>query len=128
MAMTKKEQAAMQAAIDRAEMLAALRWTSPVARDVGVPLQGYSEGWEYNAHAKRVWQGWSNSVSHGEGNAPEAGKYRSGSQGSRRMFSTQAKALAAMRHEIELKAAADLMSLDRQIAAAMQASEAVGAG
>ena len=35
--MTKKEQAAMQAAIHRADTLAALRWTSPVQRDVDVP-------------------------------------------------------------------------------------------
>lgn len=127
MAMTKKEQAAMQAAIDRAETLAALRWTGPVARDVGVPLQGYSEGWDYNAHSQRVWLGWSDRVAHGEGKVPEAGKYRSGSQGSRRMFSTKALALSAMRYEMEQKAAADLMRVDRQIAAAMQASEAVGA-
>ena len=127
MAMTKKEQAAMQAAIDRAETLAALRWTWPVERDVGVPLQGYSEGWDYNAHSQRVWLGWSDRVAHGEGKAPEAGKYRSGSQNSRRMFSTKALALAAMRYEMEQKAAADLMKVDRQIAAAMLASEAVGA-
>ena len=127
MAMTKKEQAAFQAAIDRAETLAALRWTWPVVRDVGVPLQGYSEGWDYNAHSQRVWQGWSDRVAHGEGAAPEAGKYRSGIQASRCMFSTKALALAAMRHEMEQKAAADLMRVDRQIAAAVQASEAVGA-
>ncbi|MFN9185114.1 MAG: hypothetical protein ACK5WG_00950 [Betaproteobacteria bacterium] len=125
--MTKKEQAAMQAAIDRAETLAALRWTWPVERDVGVPLQGHSEGWDYNANSQRVWKGWSDRVAHGEGKAPEAGKYRSGAQGSRRMFSTEARALAAMRHEIEQRAAADLMKVDRQIAAAMQAGEAVGA-
>jgi hypothetical protein len=131
MAMTKKEQAAMQAAmqaaIDRAETLAALRWTWPVERDVGVPLQGYSEGWDYNAHAQRVWQGWSSQFNHGEGTAPEAGKYHGGSQGSQRMFSTKALALAAMRHELEKKAADDLMKVDRKIAAEMQASEAVDA-
>ncbi len=120
MAMTKKEQAAMQAAIDRAETLAALRWTGPVERDVGVPLQGYSEGWDYNAHSMRVWEGWSDRISHGTGPAPERENgYRSGSQGPRRMFSTQAKALAAMRHELEQKFAADLLKVDRQLAAAM---------
>ena len=128
MAMTKKEQAAMQAAIDRAEKLAALRWTGSVDRDVGVPLQGYSEGWDYNAHSQRVWLGWSDQVTHGTGPAPKDRETRlSASKQSRRMFSTKAKALAAMRHEIEQIAAADLMKVDRQIAAAMQASEAVGA-
>jgi len=125
MAMTKKEQDAMQAAIDRADTLAALRWTNPVARDVGVPLQGYSEGWDYNAPSHRVWLGWSDRVGHGSGPAP--GKFRSGSQGSRRMFSTRALALAAMRHEIEKKAAEELLSIDRQIAAEIAAAPAVGA-
>lgn len=119
MAMTKKEQAAMQAAIDRAETLAALRWTQPVERDVGVPLQGYSEGWDCNAHSMSVWLGWSSPVSHGNGMVPEAGKYRSGSQGGRRMFSTKALALAAMRFEIEQKAAKDLLKVDREIAQAL---------
>ena len=124
MAMTKKEQAAMQAAmraaIDRADTLAALRWTGPVERDVGVPLQGYSEGWDYNAHSICVWLGWSNSVAHGTGPAPTGSdRFRSGSQGSRRMFSTQAMALAAMRHEMEQRAAAALLKVDREIAAAM---------
>ena len=128
MAMTKKEQAAMQAVIYRAETLAALRWTGPVARDVGVPLQGYSEGWDYNAHNMRVWVGWSGQVVHGQGPAPKDGqRHYNGSQGSMHMFSTRALALAAMRHEMEQKAAADLLKVDRQIAAAMLESEAVGA-
>ena len=117
MAMTKKEQAAMKAAIDRADTLAALRWTAPVRRDVGVPKDGYSEGWDYNAWTREVFIGWSSTVSHGTGPAPEVGKYRSGIQQPRRYYSTQALALAAMRHEIEQKAAADLLKIDRQIAA-----------
>jgi hypothetical protein len=35
------------------------------------------------------------------------------------MYSTEALALAAMRHEIELKTAADLLKIDRLIAAAL---------
>ena len=130
MAMTKKEQAAMQAAIDRAETLAALRWTNPVARDVGVPLEGYSEGWDFNAHAQRTWLGWSSSVLHGDGPAPTGGKrHFCGSQNSRRMYSTQALALTALRHEMEQKMAADLLKIDRQIAAAVTGrAPAVGAG
>ena len=122
--MTKKDQAemqaaqaAMKAAIDRADTLAALRWTAPVRRDVGVPKDGYSEGWDYNAWTREVFTGWSGTVSHGKGPAPEAGEHRSGSQQPRRYYSTQALALAAMRHEIEQKAAADLLKIDRQIAA-----------
>lgn len=124
MAMTKKEKAEMQAAIDRAETLAALRWTAPVVRDVGVPNNGYSEGWDYNSYKKEVFRGWSSSGSHGTGPAPEVGRYRYASQDARRLYSTEALALAAMRHEIEQKAAADLMKIDRQIAAAQQIGEA----
>ena len=112
----------MQAAIDRAETLAALRWTNPVQRDVGVPKDGYSQGWDYNAYTRRVFIGWSGVVSHGTGPAPEAGGYRSGSQNPRRYYSTQALALAAMRHEIELKTAAELLKIDRQIVAALDIS------
>lgn len=115
--MNKKEQAAMEAAIDRADTLAALRWTAPVQRDVGIPETGYSQGWDYSAYTQTVFHGWSCPVSHGKGPAPEAGKYKIGNQHPRRYYSTQALALAAMRHEIEQKAAADLLKIDRQIAA-----------
>ena len=125
MAMTKKEQTAMQAAIDRAETLAALRWTGPVERDVDIPEKGYSEGWDYNTYSMIVWRGWSDSVSHGKGRVPEDGKYRSGSQRGVKMFSTKARALAAMRHEMEQKAAAEILRVDRMIAAAMQEREGV---
>ena len=117
MAMTKNEQAEMKAAIDRADTLAALRWTAPVRRDVDVPKDGYSEGWDYIAGKLEVFIGWSSIVSHGTGPAPQAGERRSASQQPRRYYSTQVLALAAMRHEIEQKAAADLLKIDRQIAA-----------
>lgn len=124
MAMTKKEQAEMRAAIDRADTLAALRWTSPVQRDVSVPEKGYSEGWDYNAYNKTVFREWSSRISHGTGPAPEEGRHRSANQGARRLYSTEALALAAMRHEIEQNAAADLLKIDRQIAATQQIGEA----
>ena len=114
----------MQAAIDRAETLAALRWTSPVQQDVGVPKNGYSEGWDYNAWTKTVFIGWSGTVSHGTGPAPKAGELKSGSQQPRRYYSTEALALAAMRHEIELNTAAALLKIDRQIAIALDVSNA----
>jgi hypothetical protein len=116
MAMTKKEQAEMKAAIDRADTLAALRWTNPVRRDVDVPQNGYSEGWDYNAWTREVFLGWSSTFCHGTGSAPIA-VHRTGSQDPRRYYSTQVRALAAMRHEVEQKAAADLLKIDRQIAA-----------
>ena len=122
MAMTKKEQAEMKAAIDRADTLAALRWTNLVPRDVGIPETGYSQGWDYNASTREVFIGWSSSIYHGTGPAPEPGKYKRASQEPRRMYSTEALALAAMRHEIEQKAAADLLKIDRRIAALQKSS------
>lgn len=114
--MTKKEQAAMQAAIDRAETLAALRWTAPVERDVLPPESGsYSEGWDYNAYNKTVERYWSSAVSHGCGEAPTNGVYRSGSQNCRRLYSTERLALMAMRHEIEKGAAKALLAIDRKL-------------
>ena len=112
----------MEAAINRAETLAALRWTAPVQRDVDVPMNGYSEGWDYNSYSQIVFRGWSSSISHGKGPAPTPGAMRtfSASKDARRLYSTEAVALAAMRHEIEQRAAADLLKIDRQIAAAQQ--------
>jgi hypothetical protein len=104
MAMTKKEQAAMQAAIDRAELLAALRWTAPVERDVLPPDSSwraeYTEGWTFNAYTGIVQQEWR----------------ASGSQGAQLMYSTQAKALAGLRHEVEREAARKLLAIDRRLA------------
>lgn len=117
MAMTKKEQAAMQAAIDRAELLAALRWTSPVNEDVPPPTDGgYSEGWTFHAHSGIVERKWSGSAFNGRGPAPERGTHKSGQQGSIWMFSTQEKALSAMRNELEKMAAEELLAVDRRIA------------
>jgi hypothetical protein len=119
MAMTKKERADMNAAIDRAETLAALRWTAPVERDVMPPERGgYTEGWDFNVYSMQVWRGWSSCVSHGIGPAPIEGRHHSGSQNARRMFSTKEKALRAMRHEMELQFAADLLKVERRIASA----------
>jgi hypothetical protein len=111
--MTKKEQAAMQAAIDRAELLAALRWTAPVEPDVMPPKEGYSEGWAFNSHSGVIDQRWSTSVFHGSGPAPKQGRHLSATQGPQRLFSTKEKAIAALRHATETKAAYDLLKIDR---------------
>ena len=129
MAISKKERAEFDAALLKAETFGALRWTSPVQRDVKPPTANYSEGWDFSEHSKKVWLGWSTSVSHGEGPAPKEGESRRfGSQNSRSMFSTKAKALAAMRHEIERMAAADLLSVDKMIAGVEASEQAANAG
>jgi hypothetical protein len=117
MAMTKKEKAAFDAAIERAEILAALRWTAPVLPDVPPPKSGYSEGWEFNAYTRRVEQAWSDTVTHGSGPAPHDYKrYVSASQNGIALYSTKARALAALRYEVELQAAKMLLEIDKRIA------------
>lgn len=121
MAMTKKEQAAMQAAIDRADTLAALRWTQPVAHDVAPPvgLTNYSTGWDFNVHTLKVEPAWTDTITHGSGPAPEPGRYRyAARQGAISLFATKVKALRAMRHEVEKESAAKLLKIDRMIAEA----------
>ena len=123
MAMTKKERAEMDAAIERAQILAALRWTGPVERDVDVPKDGYIEGWDYNEYTKRVSLCWTDRVAHDWGPMPADRHQRIGRHGAMRLFSTKARALAAMRHALEKRAAADLLSIDRQIENEMKDSK-----
>lgn len=119
MAMTKKEREAMEAA---------LRWTAPVERDVRPPKEWdrRSLGWDMNSHSGTVREAWSEINSHGDGHAAKPDiHYYSASQGCRSLYSTKALALAALRHELELKAAASLLAVDRQLAKAKgQESEA----
>ena len=119
MAMTKKEQAAMAAAIERAELVAALRWTAPVDYDVMPPTKGYREGWTFNSWNRDVRREWSGVTCHGSGDPPTNNEERhfSASQNSQKMFSTEALALAALRHELELKYASDLLEIDRRLKA-----------
>jgi hypothetical protein len=119
MAMTKKEREQMDAAIQKAELLAALRWTAPVEKDLPPPDKSgeYSEGWDCNLSAQRVYVAWSDYVGHGSGHAPINYSQRNGSQKSIWLYSTREKALAALRHAIEKEAASKLLACDKQIKA-----------
>lgn len=108
MAMTKKERAEFDAAIKRAETLAALRWTQPVARDLPRPDRGMTSGWDFNVYSGEVFRAWSECTSHGRGPRREF----SGSQNGRALFSTRALALAALRHETEAQCAESLRRID----------------
>lgn len=121
MAMTKKERAEFDAAIERAEILGALRWTqtAPVPRDVPPPGSGcgnYVCGWSYNSYSGTVYKSWSRVVSNGTG-VPKEGCYTSGSQGAISQFSTEKLAYQALRHELEVQYAKKLLEIDRKIKA-----------
>ena len=121
MAMNKKEQAAMQAAIDRANLLAALRWTSVVQPDVPPPnAGGLSTG--YVAYASTfgspcVEPACSSSVYHGIGSHT-----KTSSQHPRALWSTPLLALRAARHHCELECARELAKFDAAIAKLEQES------
>lgn len=116
MSMTKKEKAEFAAL----QVLAALRWSDIVMRDVPPPRDSSTtSGWDFNAYSAEVWRSWSGSVSHGRGNNPES-RYVSGSQGSRALFSTELLALKAMRHEMCANYAMKLAVVDRRIAAEIE--------
>ena len=115
MAMTKKERAEFDAAIVRAETIAALRWTAPVVPDVPIPeWDKVSTGFSQNAYSVTVVPAWSRSNSHGFG---EYGPGKSGSQQGRRLYSTELLAWKAMRAELEMRMARELMHIDRKIKA-----------
>lgn len=118
MAMNKAE----KAELEKAKTVAALRWTAPVAFDVPVPGHGEppATGWAFNDYAMSVEQGWSCRLYHGRGTAPAS--RMSGSQGSRRMFSSRLRALQAMRHELEKQAADKLRRIDQMIEQELAAS------
>lgn len=118
MAMTKKERAAVDAELRRANVLAALRWTGAVEPDVPPPTgEGYTSGWIFNVYYKTVEQAWSSALSHGDGLGPKPAQ-QSFRRGPICMFSTRAKALAALRNELERQCANSLADVDALLAKA----------
>lgn len=117
MAMNKKEQAQMQALADELALEKAWRRTEPVLRDLPLPngcVSKYTSGWDFNLNTGSVSPHWSKSISHGSGTAPE--RHVSGRQGGRVLFSTEVRALRALRYAVEREAMRDLAVIDKQIA------------
>lgn len=120
MAMNKKEQAALQDAIDELALVKAMAWrdecpqplTREEIREHCTGFGGVTNGWFQNAHSKRVTSGCSTGISHN----PNGGKVNM-SQGYGRMYNTVLDAYKAMRHEVMRNAAKDLAEIDRRIAA-----------
>ena len=110
--MNKKERAEFDAAILRANTLAALRWTAPVTKDLPVPDGGgTTTGYDYNTHACTVTGFWSESTAHGDG----VKRSGSASQNGKALFSTRLLALRALRHDFESVAAEKLRKIDGDI-------------
>ena len=118
--MNKKEKELLDEAILHAELLFALRWTEKISPDVPVPTGNWvSTGYLYSPVAKKVYEAWSHSDKHGE--MPYMPKY--GRKGGIEIYSTRALALQAMRYEIELRFASELLDLDKEIQCELNGSK-----
>lgn len=124
MAMSKKEREQFAALETKFRMTAALRWTDAVPFDLMPPAPGSADGeisgFIFNTYNLKVEPAWSNSVIHGRGYASEAEHRATRGSASQRgiaMHSTRLRALRALRHSLEVEAAARLMEVDRMIEA-----------
>jgi hypothetical protein len=111
MVMTKKEKELFDEALLRIELLTAFHWTKPVEPDVPIPQNGIVSGWAYNLSTRNVYEAWSSSNKHGD--MPYSPKFWYGN--GINLYSTKTKALAALRHAIEIQAASDLLSIDKRM-------------
>lgn len=109
--MTKKEQAALEAALTQS----ALRATSPQIPDVPLPTSwdALSKGWLPVAagyDSARAEPACSSSVHHATGQT-----HKTTTQGPRVLFSSRLSALRQLRYETEQEAARKLRRIDRMI-------------
>lgn len=120
MAMTKKEKEAFDAAILKAEILGALRWSQEVQPNIPAPVYvGYAnscgvDGWSFNLYSETVYEAWSEPNAHGQGKYENRSKM-SGSRGSIALYSSKELALRGLRHEMEMKYAKNLQKIDKAI-------------
>ena len=119
MAMNKREQKALADAQNELAYARALRWSTEAAGpDLEPPLKSgeYTSGWLViggGEHA-RIVPAWSQINTHGWGDdRPREG--RSGSQGSRQLFSTRQRALAVLRNQLEDQYARKLAAIDAEL-------------
>lgn len=106
--MNKKE----QAYVESLETRLALRFTEPVTKDLPIPKSSTSLvcGWSYNTHTLQAYKSCSSNVFHGNGWEDTT------SQRPIAQYSTQKRALRAMRYEVEMECAHKLRKIDKDIA------------
>jgi hypothetical protein len=120
MGMTKAE----RAEVERSRRNRALRWSDPTEKDLQPDLEASPsgpevEGWLIRGlagSARLVERAWSSAHTHGFGRLLPRSERRSSSQGWRAVFSTEAKALRALRRRIEEETAARLCDIDDRLA------------
>lgn len=121
MAMNKKETAALEAAEREARIARALRWSdaTDVPPDMPIPSGSvrFSTGWELNAHTSQVTRAWSEINLHGAGEYERPSRLRHASQEGILLYSTEERALRALRVIVERASAEQLADIDRRLAA-----------
>ena len=128
MAMTKREQAELEALLQRFAEAKALRWLGvPEPARMPLPEKGYVNGWTFNTYDSGVNTAWTGSNSHSRsGHRTDDGQgYRrniSASQGGLPLYATELDALIALRLATERECARKLAALDRRIDAERAAS------
>lgn len=124
MAMNKKEQAQFDEALHLMQLNRALRWSDNGADfDVGKPDWNGEivNGWSVNMGNVTVYKSWSSSAVHGDGWSTNGERPKYASQDPIPQYSTEEKALRALRHKLEMKFAAELLRVDKLIEKAMNA-------
>lgn len=126
MAMNKKERAEFEALKEMCSTSKALSWRNyQTEPDLEIPTEGVVLGWGIGTYQRTVFPTWSEKSSHGHGHDMEKikGRYRSASQKGIKQFSTEAKALAALRSSLENDFAEKLRNIDERLEKALLAEE-----
>jgi hypothetical protein len=112
MVMSKKEQEIFNETLLKIEITKALHWTEKIEPDVSIPQKDMTTGWLFSLSSQKVYKVWSTSSHHGNMPlTPNSVQYKNGIA----LFSTEVKALLALRYAIEEHAAVNLLEIDKQI-------------
>ena len=129
MAMTKREQAELEALRQGLAEAKALRWLGiPEPTRMPLPEKGYVNGWDFNAYVWSVTKAWTGSLSHSrlghveDDTRARYGRDMSAGQGGLPLYATELDALIALRLATERECAKKLAALDRRIDAERAAS------
>lgn len=117
MAISKKEQAAIDAKIEALETMLALRFTQDYSPDIPPPTdKGMTKGYIPMSGSGRAYEkGVSSAVSHARTYSNDDWPKETSSQRPIKMYSTPLLALKALRRRVELEHAKDLHRIDKMI-------------
>ena len=103
---------AVEEGADEVELpMGSFRWTANVPTDVAAPARGQvaTSGWDFDADALIVFEAWSRPLSHGAKGVSDA------SDGPKALYSSRARALKALRHEVAKQSVNRLAVVDDMI-------------